>query len=54
MPLDQLIEHRVYVWDRYPQALAKWRSGNESVCQHSGEGKGYSLQYSCLENYLER
>ena len=45
--------------------LPKWRSGKESVCQcrscrrcglgrSPGGGNGYPLQYSCLENPMDR
>jgi len=46
--------------------LLRWHSGNESACnagnlglipglgRSPGEGNGYPLQYSCLENSMDR
>ena len=48
------------------KGLPRWHSGKESACQAGdvglilglggspGEGNGYPLQYSCLENSMDR
>ena len=53
----------------FPPVLPRWHSGKESACQYRrhkrwgfdpwvgktpGEGNGNPLQYSCLENSMDR
>ena len=66
---DNAINHLVYIRSTSYDGLPRWCSSKESVCnagdagdagsipkmgRYSGEGNGNPLQYSCLENPMDR